>query len=70
LWYSFAVRILVDYRPALRERTGVGEFVHELVRALAGQAERDRNDLSALAKLGERTKEILGRATTYTRAWH
>jgi glycosyltransferase involved in cell wall biosynthesis len=27
------VRILVDYRPALRERTGVGEFVHELVRA-------------------------------------
>jgi glycosyltransferase involved in cell wall biosynthesis len=29
------VRILVDYRPALRERTGVGEFVHELVRALS-----------------------------------
>ena len=29
------MRILVDYRPALRERTGVGEFVHELVRALA-----------------------------------
>ena len=28
------VRILVDYRPALRERTGVGEFVHELARAL------------------------------------
>src|SRR2546425_4111685 len=27
------VRILVDYRPALRERTGAGEFVHELVRA-------------------------------------
>jgi glycosyltransferase involved in cell wall biosynthesis len=30
------VRILLDYRPALRERTGVGEFVHELTRALAG----------------------------------
>ncbi|MEZ5285270.1 MAG: glycosyltransferase family 1 protein [Vicinamibacterales bacterium] len=29
------MRILVDYRPALRERTGVGEYVHELVRALA-----------------------------------
>jgi glycosyltransferase involved in cell wall biosynthesis len=29
------VRILVDYRPALRERTGAGEFVHELVRAYA-----------------------------------
>jgi glycosyltransferase involved in cell wall biosynthesis len=30
-----SVRILLDYRPALRERTGVGEFVHELARALA-----------------------------------
>jgi glycosyltransferase involved in cell wall biosynthesis len=28
------VRVLVDYRPALRARTGVGEYVHELVRAL------------------------------------
>ncbi len=33
----FAVRILVDYRPALRERTGVGEFVHELAKALSEQ---------------------------------
>ena len=24
-----AVRILLDYRPALRQRTGVGEYVHE-----------------------------------------
>jgi glycosyltransferase involved in cell wall biosynthesis len=29
------VRILLDYRPALRQRTGVGEFVHQLTRALA-----------------------------------
>lgn len=29
------MRILLDYRPALRERTGVGEFVHQLARALA-----------------------------------
>jgi glycosyltransferase involved in cell wall biosynthesis len=29
------VRLLLDYRPALRERTGVGEFVHELARALS-----------------------------------
>ena len=29
------VRILLDYRPALRARTGVGEFVHELARALS-----------------------------------
>ena len=35
MWYSFRVRILVDYRPALSERTGVGEFVHGLARALA-----------------------------------
>jgi glycosyltransferase involved in cell wall biosynthesis len=27
------MRILVDYRPALRARTGVGEYMHELVRA-------------------------------------
>jgi glycosyltransferase involved in cell wall biosynthesis len=31
------VRILIDYRPALRERTGVGEYAHELASALAGQ---------------------------------
>lgn len=29
------MRILVDYRPALRARTGVGEYVHQLVRAYA-----------------------------------
>ena len=28
------MRILVDYRPALRERTGVGEFAHGLAKAL------------------------------------
>jgi glycosyltransferase involved in cell wall biosynthesis len=42
------VRILVDYRPALRERTGVGEFVHEMVKALAGEVQRDRNDQIAI----------------------
>src|SRR5262245_11773688 len=29
------VRILLDYRPALRQRTGVGQYVHEMARALA-----------------------------------
>ena len=38
------MRILVDYRPALRERTGVGEFVHELVRALADPADAAASD--------------------------
>lgn len=28
------MRILLDYRPALRQRTGVGEYVHQLARAL------------------------------------
>lgn len=42
------MRILVDYRPALRERTGVGEYVHELVKALSRPAERDRNDEIAI----------------------
>ncbi len=29
------MRALIDYRPALRERTGIGEYTHELVRALS-----------------------------------
>jgi len=32
------VRILVDYRPALRQRTGVGEYVHETARALVASS--------------------------------
>jgi glycosyltransferase involved in cell wall biosynthesis len=41
------VRILVDYRPALRERTGVGEYVHELARALSdGQAGAWNDDIT------------------------
>jgi glycosyltransferase involved in cell wall biosynthesis len=28
------VRVLIDYRPALRERSGSGEYMHQLVRAL------------------------------------
>ena len=31
------MRILVDYRPALRERTGVGEYVHQLIRAYTSE---------------------------------
>lgn len=32
------MRILLDYRPALRHRTGVGEYVHQLACALARTA--------------------------------
>jgi len=28
--------VLIDYRPALRERSGVGENTHQLVKALLG----------------------------------
>ncbi len=31
---SAGVHVIVDYRPALRARTGIGEYVHELARAL------------------------------------
>ncbi|MEO6214234.1 MAG: glycosyltransferase family 1 protein, partial [Vicinamibacterales bacterium] len=40
---SAGVRILLDYRPALRNRTGVGEFAHNMAAALArlgGTADR------------------------------
>ena len=41
------LRILLDYRPALRQRTGVGEYVHELARALVATATGpDRESLS------------------------
>ena len=55
------MRILVDYRPALRERTGVGEYVHELATALCGTSDhgitlftsswKDRPALSVAAEM-------------------
>jgi glycosyltransferase involved in cell wall biosynthesis len=39
--YPAVVRILVDYRPALRERTGVGEYIHQLVRAYTAAYARE-----------------------------
>jgi glycosyltransferase involved in cell wall biosynthesis len=58
------MRILADYRPALRERTGVGEYLHELVRAYAashpGQIAiftsswKDRPDAGLASDLGAR----------------
>jgi glycosyltransferase involved in cell wall biosynthesis len=44
------VRILLDYRPALRQRSGVGEYVHQLARALAEQ----RVDRSIERRAGDR----------------
>jgi glycosyltransferase involved in cell wall biosynthesis len=36
------MRIVIDYRPALRTRTGVGEYVHQLARALGRLFAGDR----------------------------
>ncbi len=38
------LRVLIDYRPALRERTGVGEYVCQLTRALARETARPSPD--------------------------
>lgn len=42
------MRTLVDYRPALRSRTGVGEYVHELARALVRTQSSAADDELAL----------------------
>ncbi len=41
LSYRLKMRVLVDYRPALRARTGVGEYMHELVRAYTASRPAD-----------------------------
>lgn len=75
------VRALVDYRPALRARTGIGEYVHELARALAasGAAEvtafsassRDRVTAEAAADLpGVRVVDRSFPVRALTWAWH
>lgn len=43
------MRALIDYRPALRDRSGIGEFTHELVRALAASVAPGRLDLSVFS---------------------
>jgi glycosyltransferase involved in cell wall biosynthesis len=40
------MRVLIDYRPALRQRTGVGEYVHHLVRALATQGTSSGDEIA------------------------
>jgi glycosyltransferase involved in cell wall biosynthesis len=37
------LRILLDYRPALRQRTGVGAYVHEVAQALIASAPADES---------------------------
>jgi glycosyltransferase involved in cell wall biosynthesis len=78
--YSAVVRILVDYRPALRERTGVGEYIHQLVRAyttihseevlLFTSSWKDRPAASVAAETGARVldRRIPVRILNYV--WH
>jgi glycosyltransferase involved in cell wall biosynthesis len=60
------VRILLDYRPALRERTGVGEFVHELTRALASDRLRQgRGDQLAILSTSWKDRPASDLATEF-----
>jgi glycosyltransferase involved in cell wall biosynthesis len=61
-----AVRILIDYRPALRERTGVGEYVHQLTTALAHQ----RVDRSGERRAGDRRATVnADQVEVFTSSW-
>jgi glycosyltransferase involved in cell wall biosynthesis len=74
------VRILLDYRPALRERTGVGEYVHGLATALRAQLPagdelvlfssslRDRLNRSAVPGAATVDARVPVRVLNY--AWH
>ncbi len=74
------VRILVDYRPALRQRTGVGEYIHELVRAYAGAYDdevviftsswRDRPPAGLAAELGARIVDRRVPVRALNLLWH
>lgn len=77
---ALGVRILVDYRPALRQRSGVGEYIHNLITALAagpGRGDeivlfssslRDRLDPQALRGLRVADRRVPVRMLN--RAWH
>ncbi|HEY8550904.1 MAG TPA: glycosyltransferase family 1 protein [Vicinamibacterales bacterium] len=74
------MRILIDYRPALRERSGVGEYIHQLtqglVRVSAGRDEialfssslKDRLPGSPIP--GTRAIDSRIPARVLTRLWH
>jgi len=74
------LRILLDYRPALRERTGVGEYAHELAAALMRQLQppdtltifssswKDRLPSGRIA--GAREVDVRVPVTALNAAWH
>jgi glycosyltransferase involved in cell wall biosynthesis len=74
------VQILVDYRPALRARTGVGEYMHEIIRAYTAAHDddvaaftsswRDRPDADTAARLGARVVDRRVPVRLLNFLWH
>ncbi|HEX5108404.1 MAG TPA: glycosyltransferase, partial [Vicinamibacterales bacterium] len=75
------MRILVDYRAALRARTGVGEYIHELVRAysaaspgddviLFSSSWKDRPDPALAGALGARVVDRRIPVSVLNLLWH
>jgi glycosyltransferase involved in cell wall biosynthesis len=58
---SGPVRVLIDYRPALRERTGAGEYTHELTAALLARARADTTRALSVALFSSSWKDRLRR---------
>src|SRR5215510_4225321 len=75
-----AVQILVDYRPALRARTGVGEYMHEIIRAYTATHDdqvvaftsswRDRADPGTGERLGARVVDRRVPVRVLNFLWH
>ena len=67
------MRALIDYRPALRERTGIGEYTHELVRALATGLAPSDLDLSVFSSSWKDRLDVsdadFGRVRRIDRRW-
>jgi glycosyltransferase involved in cell wall biosynthesis len=74
------VKILVDYRPALRARTGVGEYMHEIIRAYTAAHDddvaaftsswRDRPAPDVAARLGARVVDRRVPVRVLNLLWH
>jgi glycosyltransferase involved in cell wall biosynthesis len=55
------VRVLIDYRPALRNRSGAGEYTHQLVKALLERYGRpEANGKLALSVFSSSWKDRVG----------
>jgi glycosyltransferase involved in cell wall biosynthesis len=74
------MRILVDYRPALRARTGVGEYIHTLVRAYTARYDdtvvaftsswKDRPSPALSSELGVRVADRRIPVSLLNYLWH